>query len=90
MPHTNPGYLAGVSKDVGYTLLVAGRVVAMLDECGQQLLVPGWWWWSTAMTVYGAQATQQHLGVGTGSPSTPCACLQFCVCVCVVGYYTYS
>lgn len=77
--HTNPGYLASVSKDVSDTFLVAGGVVAVLDEWRQQLLVPGGWWRGTPLSVYGAEATQQHLGVCASTPST-CACFQLCVC----------
>lgn len=31
--HTNPGYLACMSKDVGNTFLVARRMIAMLYKC---------------------------------------------------------
>ena len=76
--HTNPGYLASMSKDVCNTFLVAGGVVAVLDEGRQQLLVPGGGRGGTPLSVYGAQTTQQHLGVCTSTPST-WTCFKLCI-----------
>lgn len=56
-------HLASVGEYVGNTLLVGGRVVAILDEGGEQLVIPGGRRGHTPLPVDRTQAAKQHLRI---------------------------